>query len=44
MALDTTTLVKDMLSAAKDNLGKFWKKAKPYAENELNNCILVTTE
>ena len=23
-----------MLSAAKDNLGKFWKQAKPFAENE----------
>ncbi len=34
MALDTSTLTKDMLSAAKDNLGKFWKQAKPYAENE----------
>jgi len=34
MSLDTSTLVKDMLSAAKDNLGKFWKQAKPFAENE----------
>jgi hypothetical protein len=34
MSLDTSTLVKDMLAAAKDNLGKFWKQAKPYAENE----------
>lgn len=37
MSLDTTALVKDMLSAAKDNLGKFWKQAKPFAENETLN-------
>ncbi len=37
MSLDTTTLVKDMLSAAKENLGKFWKQVKPYAENETMN-------
>ena len=37
MSLDTSALVKDMLSAAKDNLGKFWKQAKPFAENETLN-------
>jgi hypothetical protein len=37
MALDVSTLVKDMLAAAKDNLGKFWKEAKPFAENEALN-------
>ncbi len=37
MSLDTSILIKDMLSAAKDNLGKFWKQAKPYAENETMN-------
>lgn len=37
MSLDTSTLVKEMLAAAKDNLGKFWKQAKPYAENETMN-------
>lgn len=37
MALDTNALLKDMLGAAKDNLGKFWKQAKPYAENESLN-------
>ncbi len=37
MSLDTSALVKDMLSAAKDNLGKFWKQAKPFAENETVN-------
>lgn len=37
MALDTSALVQDMLSAAKDNLGKFWKQAKPFAENESLN-------
>jgi hypothetical protein len=34
MALDTSSLIKDMVTAAKDNLGKFWKQAKPLAENE----------
>ena len=37
MSLDTSALVKDMLAAAKDNLGKFWKQAKPFAENETLN-------
>lgn len=37
MALDTSVLIKDMLAAAKENLGKFWKQAKPFAENEALN-------
>ena len=37
MSLDTSVLITDMLSAAKDKLGKFWKQAKPYAENETMN-------
>ncbi|MBY0476655.1 MAG: hypothetical protein K2Q24_03350 [Chitinophagaceae bacterium] len=37
MPLDTQQLVNDMLGAAKLNLGKFWKQAKPFAENETLN-------
>lgn len=37
MSLDTQQLVQDMLGAAKLNLGKFWKQAKPFAENETLN-------
>lgn len=37
MALDTTALINDMLGAAKNNLGKFWKDAKPFAEGETLN-------
>lgn len=37
MSLDTSALIKDMLAAAKENLGKFWKEAKPFAENEAMN-------
>ncbi len=37
MSLDTSTLAKEMMAAAKDNLGKFWKQVKPFAENETAN-------
>lgn len=37
MSLDTQQLVQDMLGAAKLNLGKFWKQAKPFADNETLN-------
>lgn len=47
MALDTQQLVTDMLTAAKGNLGKFWKQAKPYAENETlnmaNKLLMIET-
>lgn len=34
MALDTSSLVSDMLIAAKPSLAAFWKEARPYAEKE----------
>lgn len=39
MALDITTLLKDMLNAAKPILKNYWKEAKPYAEKESQNFV-----
>lgn len=45
MALDITTLLKDMLGAAKPILKSYWKEAKPYAEKEsqsfLSNLAMI---
>lgn len=45
MPLDTSALVKEMLAAAKENLGKLWKQVKPFVENEtlgmVNKLLMI---